>query len=103
MLIAKRRGKACFVCAVADGRWLEGGAEGWVRAMCLQEVVAEQQLCRTLLDSGPPRGHPMAKGEASDGLRCEAPELREVGRRPLALQGQTMPSPVPDFCSLHQP
>lgn len=45
----------------------------------------------------------MAKGEASDGLRCEAPELREVGRRPLALQGQTMPSPVPDFCSLHQP
>lgn len=45
----------------------------------------------------------MAKGEASDGLRCEAPELREVGWRPLALQGQTMPSPVPDFCSLHQP
>lgn len=42
MLIAKRRGKACFVCAMAEGRWLEGGAEGWLRAMCLQEVVAEQ-------------------------------------------------------------
>lgn len=62
MLIAKRRGKACFVCAMADGRWLEGGAEGWVRAMCLQEVVAEQQLCRTLMESRPPLRAPDGQG-----------------------------------------
>jgi len=50
------------------------GGDGWVTA--LQEPAGEWTH---------PRGHPVPKGEASGGLRQEAPGLREVGWGELCL------------------